>query len=490
MRAPAASCFTDLDCSPSKIISDKLASISADDTSVTAILNKYEIKFWKEELICSQPIAKTSSSYDPKNNYCCRDVGNVISLPSADKINNINYKKVAGIDSSISDPQRYTRAATMYSAVHTDSTNYPELRTAVANQCGQVGGCQPIAGLDNQFRTFAAFAEKTSCSGDWVRSFATGKNKWEAARFQTFTPPTFQCLNWYPAGIDPNKAYTCAGYEADDPNCPIAQTTSSSPKGRDVLDYLAKLELMGIPQIYFEPKIFFEGVNENGLSCKSAPGNRNTVYPISGTTHSAPTQIFADSAVAEYGVGTTQYLSAIDSTNFKSMKQIFKSDEVVSCLPAGTNMKQGDDPERCCTGMINSATLKCQLPDYIDVSVYTNRYVSSEAKKLNTSLFDKNGYLKDATYAAQLACEKSMCASGTLAFGVLISRLPTPGQNESDAKYYRFLEGNAVDNTNGLLDLYNRGLKLNNHVYCVPKSLAQSSANSGSDDLTIISCGN
>ena len=207
--------------------------------------------------------------------------------------------------------------------------------------------------------------------------------------------------------------------------------------------------------------------------------------------YSAPLQFFSDNVtVPEYTDGTNQYLSAIDSNNFKSMKQIFKSDEVVSCLPAGTKMNLGDDPEKCCTGMINSSNLKCQLPDYIDVSVYTNRYVSSEAKKLNNSMFDKNGYIKDASYTAQLACEKSMCASGTLAFGVLISRLPTPGQAESDDKYYRFLEGNSVDNTNGLLGLYSKGLKLNNHAYCVPKSVADSASSSGSEDLTIISCGN
>lgn len=486
MRAPAASCFTDMDCSPSKFISDKLKSISAEDTTVNSILNKYEIKFWQEELICSQPIAKTSLSYDPKNNYCCRDIGNAISLPSADINNRLNYKKVAGIDYTISDPLRYTRAATMYKSVNTDAINFPELRTAVANQCGLAAGCQSTAGLDNQFRTFAAFAEKTSCSGDWIRSFATGSHKWEVGRFQTFSPITFQCLNWYPG----TGGYTCAGYEADDPDCPLAQTSPTTAKGKDVLNYLAKLELMGIPQIYFEPEAYFSGTTENGLSCKSLPGNRAGTYPVLGTNYRPPTQLFTSGAVAEYTNGVTTLLSAIDPTNFKSMKQVFKADEVVSCLPAGTDMKLGDDPARCCTGMINSSTLKCQLPDYIDVSVYTNRYVSSEAKKLNTSLFDQNGYIKDAAYAAQLACEKSMCASGTLAFGVLISRLPTPGQNESDTKYYRFLEGNNVDNTNGLLDLYNKGLKLNNHVYCVPKSLAQSAAGSDSEDLTIISCGN
>ena len=490
MRAPAASCFTDLDCSPSKVISDKLKSISAEDSVVTAILNKYEVKFWQEELICSQPIAKTSSTYDPKNNYCCRDVGNTISLPSADIINELNYKKVPGIDTAITDKTRYTRAATMYKLTNDpDNSNFPELRTAVTDQCNKPGGCLTInntLSLDKQFRTFATFAEKTSCSGDWVRPFVTGNHKWEASRFQTFTPATFQCMNWYPG----NGGYTCAGYEADDPSCPLAQTTSSSPKGKNVLDYLAKLELMGIPQIYFEKKSFFTEPTltgpENGLSCKSDPSGRQKSY----TTYMTPIQLFADGAVAEYIDESREYLSAIDSKNFKTMKQIFKSDEVVSCLPAGTNMKQGDDPEKCCTGMINASTLKCQLPDYVDVSVYTNRYVSSEAKRLNDSLFDQSGYLKDATYAAQIACEKQICASGTLAFGILISKLPTPGQLQTDAKYYRFLEGNSVDNTNGLLDLYNKGLKLNNHAYCVPKSVAQSATSANSNDLTVFSCEN
>ncbi len=497
MRAPAASCFTDLECSPSKIISDKIKSISAEDSAVTAILNKYEVKFWQEELICSQAIAKTSANYDPKNNYCCRDVGNTISLPSADMDNKINYKKVAGIDSPISDPQRYTRATTMYKYTNDpENFNFPELRTAVENQCARVGGCLSINGLEleKQYRTFAAFAEKTSCTGDWIRPFVTGKHKWEVTRFQNFPAQTFQCMNWYPAVLPilpgeetKAKAYSCAGYQADDPSCPMAQTTSSSPKGRDVLEYLAKLELMGIPQIYFDTESFFSGVTENGLSCKSHPDGRDQEYE---NAYLPPKQFFADSATvqAEYRDGAKQLFSAIDSKNFKNMKQIFKSDEVVSCLPAGTNMKQGDDPEKCCTGMINAATLKCQLPDYIDVSVYTNRFVSSEAKRLNDSLFDQSGYIKDATYAAQIACEKQMCASGALAFGVLISKLPTPGLSESDEKYYRFLEANSVDNTNGLLDLYKKGLKLNNHVYCIPKSLAQSASNG--EDLTVISCEN
>lgn len=491
MRAPAASCFSDMDCAPSKVISDKLKSISADDTTVQAILNKYEIKFWQEELICSQAIAKTDTLYDPKNNRCCRDVGNVISLPSADVTNGLDMTKVPGVDYRISEQLRYTRAATMYKETNTDPNTYPELRTAVKDQCGLGGiGCEPMTTLANQYRTFAAFAEKTSCSGDWVRPFSTGTHKWEVGRFQTFSPTTFQCMNWYPG----TGGYTCESFEPDDPNCPIAQTPPTTSKGKEVLNYLGKLELMGIPQIALETDAYYSTTSELGLSCKSYPNNRATAYPNHPTAPAAnylpPSQLFAAINTKEYeDINTgTQYFSAIDPTNFKTMKQVFKSDEVVSCLAAGTQMKLGDDPAKCCTGMINATTLKCQLGDYIDVSIYTNRYVSSEAKKLNATLFDQNGYIKDAAYAASLACEKQMCASGTLAYGILISRLKTPGQTDGDGKYYRFLEGNAADNLNGLLDLYNKGLKLNNHIYCVPQALATSST--ASDDLTIISCGN
>lgn len=495
MRAPAASCFTDMDCAPNKVITDKLKSISADDTTVQAILNKYEIKFWQEELICSQAIAKTSTSYDPKNNRCCRDVGNTISLPSASISNGLDMTKVPGIDYKISEQNRYSRAATMYRETKTDPSTYPELRVPIADQCTSSPGtpsttsCQLTSTVTNQWRTFSGFAEKTSCTGDWVRSFSTGTHKWEVGRFQTFTATTFQCLNWYPG----SGGYTCEAYDADDPNCPIAQTPPTTSKGKDVLSYLGRLELAGIPQIALEASDYYSSTTENGLSCKSYPGNRAASYPnhptSPTTTYLPPTQLFATGALKEFmdAAGVTYY-SAADTTNFKTMKQVFKADEVVSCLPAGTQMKTGDDPAKCCTGMINATTLKCQLGDYIDVSIYTNRYVSSEAKKLSSTLFDQYGYIKDAAYAASLACEKSMCASGTLAYGVLISRLKTPGQTDSDTKYYRFLEGNAADNINGLLDLYNKGLKLNNHVYCVPQALASSST--ASDDLTIISCGN
>lgn len=494
MRAPGASCYTDMDCAPSKTISDKIKALSVFDSTVLAQLNAYEVKFWQEALVCSQSVNKDDALYDPKNNKCCREVGNVITLPSADSSNQLDMTKVPGIDMPMSTYNRYSRAATMYKEVNTNP-DYPTLKVAVKDQCSLPGGCLPVAslGLDSQYKTFAAYAEKTSCSGNWVRNFATGTNNhlFEAGIFQSFPATMFRCMNWYP-GED--GAYTCTG-DADDPNCAIAQTSPNTPKARDVFNYLAKMELMGIPQITLESETWFSGTIEEAMSCKSNPSGRQLPYPDHPTTPTAnythPKNLFAfPVSPKEYSDLTKGPMySAVDATNFNSnYKKVFSSDEIVACTPAGTTMKAGDDPKLCCTGFINPANMKCQLKDYVDLSIYTNRYVSSEAKKLNATLFDSNGYVRDPAYVSNLACERQMCASGSIAYGILISKLKTPGQTTGDATIFRFLEGSAAaDNEHNLLDIYGKGLKINTHAYCIPKSLA-SDANA-SNDLTIITCG-
>jgi len=296
--------------------------------------------------------------------------------------------------------------------------------------------------------------------------------------------------------------------QQDDPACKAIQTSPYSAKAKAIMSYLARLELTGIPQIALESQDYYNGTTEGDLSCRSFPTNQNGCYPghpntttcaisLAGpqtsdlTKYAYPSLLYTTNAIREYKSTdpvtaiTRQLFSAGDELNFQSMKKIFKEDEVASCLPAGTTMAIGADANLCCTGFINAQTNKCQLQDFVDLSVYTNRYVSSEAKKISPNLFDAYGYIKDPTYVAQLACEKSMCASGVVAYGVLISLLKTPGQESIDQKRFRFLEGNVTaDNPNGLLDLYNKGLKLNTHAYCLPSA---SNAASGGD-VTVISC--
>jgi len=466
MRAPGASCFSDLDCAPSKFIADKIKTLNTDDADVTAILNKYEVKFWQEELICSQEVSKNISTYSSRNNRCCRDVGKTISLPSSDISNNLDTASIPGISTKISDKSRYSRVATVYKDQINDHTNFPKLLVAINNQCAGTG-CLNTSFLTNQYKTFSAYAERTSCTGDWVRNFDNGNHKWDdKSRLQSYSTAMFASLNWS------DDKRSCAGLEQNDPACTLIQTSPNSGQAKAVLNIMAQLELMGIPQIAMETQNQYTALSDEIKLFLS-----KNIYAQSAN---------ADNAEYFYSDAGSKVYSAGDITNFRSMKKIFKADEVATCYQAGTTMNVGADPNLCCTGFINSKTNRCQLPDFVDVSVYTNRYVSSEAKKLNPSLFDINGYVKDPSIVARLACEKSICASGVLAFGVLISNLKTPGLENIDGKHFRYLQSAAADDANGLLTIFNKGLKLNTHAYCFPAS-ANSSSNG---DFTTISCSN
>lgn len=484
LRAPGASCFSDQECAPSKVIADKAKLLSTSSASVLAILNIYELKFWQEELICSQKEASTSALFDPKNNRCCRDVGKTISIGHQNETTNLDYTRVPGVDISLSAVNRYSRVSTVYQKVK-DGT-LPKICHANNAYTG-TGSCDDLTEIQNQYKTIDYIGQKTSCSESWVRPFANGSRAWNANQHQKFAASLFKCLNWLPHNFaDGDSNYSCAGKEIDDPTCKVIQTTPASFKAKEVLKYLERLELLGIPQIYLEPEENSTGPTEGVLSCRSSRINPFNTYP---NPNFDSIDIFSTTVTQEtqYGQGANRYYAGNKETYFKNMKAVFKTDEIVSCLPAGTQVPVGTDPNKCCTGFINGQTNRCQLDDYADVSVYTNRFVSSEARGIAENQFDtETGYIKNMSTIHELACTRSMCASGVMAKGVLISLLKVPGQESEEALRYRFLENSvAADNANGLLDLFNLGLKLNNHLYCIPAALADQDV----EGIEIYSCG-
>lgn len=508
MRAPGAACFSDLDCAPSKVITDKLTSIISSDPLLSGVLNKYEINFWKEDLVCSQKYPASNTNYDPRNNRCCRAPGKIIQLAMGDVTNQITYTKVAGIDLPYISNLRYSRSATLYNKVNsTDIVNNPplaDLQVPIKDQCTSPSNCfNAVTGrLSEQFNPLSQMASVTSCSEHWIRNFATGGHTWAVSKFQTISASTFRCYNWAPKStitgpyepVD-DGSYSCANYGDNSPYCPIIQTTPSSYKAQEILKYFGKLELMGIPQITFDTEEKFINAKNEYLTCNSNPAGRDPVtYPYPPDTpnvYKVPQGIFNTTISAKEATdGVNQlYYSAVDPSNFSNtMKNIFKADEFTTCRPAGTQMDSISDANLCCTGYINSANKKCQLPDYIDLSVYTNRFVSSEAQGLTAGYFDESGFVKNTDHLAVLACEKSMCASGKMATGVLISNLKIPGATSNDQKIMKFLENATEDNANGILDLYKNGLKYNNHLYCIPEAVANST--NSNNDLTIYSCDN
>lgn len=260
-----------------------------------------------------------------------------------------------------------------------------------------------------------------SSAQSWVRVFTNHTHEWHKSQFQVFPASIFGQFNWR-KGV---KHVCDSDSIPGDPGCPIMATLPRSEKALNIFNALASYELNGIPNI-----------EQSKLPVKI------------------------------------------------QLKKVF-SKNIRSCLRAGTLIEGDIDPNLCCSGFVNPYNKRCQLNDYVDVSIYTNSNVSSEANRLPISLFDKNGYIKDPSHAATIACELQMCASNTLANGILISNLQIPGQEDNfGSKILRFMEGNVrSDNANGLLSLFNSGLKLNTHVYCVPRALYNST-----DDLTVYKC--
>lgn len=484
LRAPGASCFSDQECAPSKAIADKIKLLPADST-VLSFLNPYELKFWQEELICSQKETNTSTLYDPKNNRCCRDIGKTISIGHQNESNGLDYSNVPAIDTSLASVNRYSRVSTIYQKIK--DASLPKICHA-DNSYNAAYSCSQVSNMNGQYKTIDYIGQKTSCTESWVRPFANGSRAWNANQHQKFAASLFRCLNWLPhIAADGDLPFSCAGKEIDDPTCKLIQTTPASYKALGVMEYLERLELLGIPQIYLDRKETFTALTEGTLSCRLDSSNIiNIAYPAAG--HKS-IDIFSTTVTqdTQYSNGTTEFYAGNKNTYFKNLKQVFKTDEIVSCLPAGTQVAVGADPNRCCTGFINGQTNRCQLDDYADVSVYTNRYVSSEARGIADNQFkSESGYIKNLSTIHELACLKSMCASGVMAKGVLVSLLKIPGQENEEALRYRFLENSInADNATGLLDLYNMGLKLNNHLYCIPAALADQEA----EGLEIYSCG-
>jgi hypothetical protein len=476
LRAPGASCFTDMDCAPSSFIADQVGRLNFNP------INEAEGDFWKEGLVCGQDKEKylpltiqMNPDYKLSDNKCCREIGKTITVHSADHEDASFYAdKVAGVEDGISimDEMRNSRVQTIIDKLQAEPSKYPPLIGPKADAADPMD----LSEILHQYNTFHLAASRTCCSGNWVRKFSEtngDSNSWNEGKNQTIPKSAFKCISWEPdngANISLfNSRFQCHRDNWVTVECEIK---SLSPTEQDFyLSWLEKFELTGIPQIAIE-------TNED-VYCKvdytTQADVTSSKVPLKGTILS--------SAIAEITDGSKDYLSAGDMSNFKTaqqeddddqgeIKQVFSPNKVNCCLPSGQQVASSVTDQMCCTGKVFQN--KCCLQDYTDVTVYLNRYVSSEASHLNDSLIDPaTGYIKDPGTVMQLASERNICCSGKLSYGHAIHKLMIPGaETEPDAKTTRFVySNNTTDNNNetgNIAEVYDKGVTWNNHVYCVP----------------------
>lgn len=495
LRAPGASCFSDMDCAPSEFIASKVKP-----TTLNGILNQAEKKFWEEELVCGNPDYKyiqtgvlNTATFNVKNNVCCREYGKAFTVFTQKDDSDHHWCdtttssiKVAGVNTNISSFNRYSRVHTAYDKMTCNQSEVSSTKS-FALSLKSLNAADRYKQQQTQFKTLDTVNSRTCCTKNWVRHFSTengGGHKWGQGKSQNIDKSNFITLNWIPNNYSDSSNST--PYECDvdaymNPSCEIKDFTQAEV---DLYSkFFGSLELIGIPQaaIISEDQVKKLTDGTSGMAPSTNEPVTGTLLSVffTGSQNLPVTPDFINSTSKNLYSGANY--NALQST----LKKVFSEDEFSCCLPTGQQVPDYTTPEQCCTGYLansgSSNLLRCCLPDFTDLTVYLSRYVSSEGRGLPDSAYDPDtGYIKEPGVVAQMAAQKNLCCSGKFATGVAIRKLPIPINggtwiNEQSAWTRRFTYlSSAVDNNTEfgpIGGIFDAGVRWNNHVYCIPESL-------------------
>lgn len=490
LRAPGAACFTDMECAPSSLVANKFRNVD-----LSTLLNPAEERFWEEELVCGNPAFKTLSNgaknpdFDIKKNLCCREIGKSITVDtqtntSAHQWCNETTKKplVAGVNTSISDKKRYSRVHTGFDKMTCD----PNAISSTKSFALSVSAPDSITRMKQilgQYKTLDAVNERTCCTANWVRSFASengGGHKFARTKMQNIDKDMFRNISWLPQnnilGVA-DAPFECDPNNYANSSCEVKSLSAAEQK--KYLEFASSLELLGIPQVAIKTNDeIFQLVNDSQLN------NSALKVPLSNSIKDVNDPAVGGGDFTDALTGN-DYYSAASYPKFEmtQLKKVFSENEFNCCLPSGQQVTDQTTAAQCCTGYIGNINnvKRCCMPDFTDITVYLNRYVSSEGRGLSESAYDpKTGYIKDPANVQAIAVSKNLCCSGKAMTGVAISKLSIPllGGNYLPADQLstsmRFnYRTDGVDNnaeTGSIGSIFDAGVKWNNHVYCVPSS--------------------
>lgn len=503
LRAPGASCFSDMECAPSPFIASKVKA-----ATLTSLLNSAEIKYWSEELVCGNPDFKQiapgilNPNFDPKKNVCCRDFGNTFTVFTETATSDYKWctptgaVQVAGVNVDYKTQSRYSRVNTAFDKL---TCNVSDTSKSFALSLNVNGTGTPTQKAEtrlqqilSQFKTLSTVNERTCCTKNWVRNFSNengGGHAFTKSKLQNIDKAMFRNLNWLPQdtilGVA-DSPFECLPSNYGDISCEVKNFTQSEED--KYLTWAASFELVGIPQVAIATNNqVFKIVDD----LQEAPAG-GVKMPL---TDSQNRQIIKDVATTEadfientdsfYSAASYPKLNMVDASK-NSLKKVFSEDEFSCCIPTGQEVPSGTTPSQCCTGNLANVggPLRCCLPDYTDVTLYLNRYVSSQGAGLPDSAYDlKTGYIKDPVLVQTIAAQKNICCSGLVATGVAISRLLKPIKGDlagipvdTLSTTRRFIyRDDIIDNnaqTGSVGTKFDRGVRWNNHLYCVPQGFA------------------
>lgn len=484
LRAPGASCFSDMECAPSALIAGK-ARVS----NFAGILSEAEEKFWEEELICGNPDYKyissgvLNSAFSVKNNKCCRDIGKTLSVYTQTDSSNFQWcdvatktVKVAGVNTSIASPARYSRVHTAYDKMTCNPTQTGTTKSFALSIAAN-NPTERLSQILGQYKTLDTINERTCCTKNWVRSFHSengGGHNFVSTKMQNINKEMFKHISWFPQDTTvptTETPFECDMAEYANSSCEVRSFSPSEEE--KYLIWAGSLELLGIPQV---------AVRTNDEIYKIVDNNQNDPGGVRAVLDDSIEDV--NIVGPDFQEPGSTYYSAASYSKFKmtSLKKVFSESEFNCCVPSGEEIPASVTPAQCCTGYVanDNNIRRCCLQDFTDLTVYLNRYVSSEGRGLPDNAYDpKTGYIKDPGQVQLMAAQKNLCCSGKTMTGVAISKLSIPitggtylpqGALTTSRRFtYRNDEVDNNSETEFIGSKFDDGIRWNNHVYCVPE---------------------
>lgn len=263
------------------------------------------------------------------------------------------------------------------------------------------------------------------------------------------------------------------------------------------LTKFARMELLGIPQIHFEPIYCNSDMFELVPGIYSSYTTRESINTDASQTTISDTTI---DATLNVPISGDTYVAGQDNEGKRVLRvddfsngAIFSEDEFMCCAPLGTTVTDG---AKCCSSHSREnldGNQECALPSGVDLNVYFNRFVSGEGRstedfpegledddfnsktgepKYRQITFDKLNNL------GQLFCDNEEDDKTKLggAFGdyfpdssLTVNGVTRPsGTTVDDARIYGIVDSIEDEDANGdagFTDFQN-GFRWNNHLYC------------------------
>jgi hypothetical protein len=270
------------------------------------------------------------------------------------------------------------------------------------------------------------------------------------------------------------------------------------------LSKLAKLELLGIPQITYEP--LYCNNNKDNLvpgifkTTTAAPLQTRTQFttnslPYSGTNpilryndDGSTNTIDVTGAGGNYG----NYEKRFTYQNKIDHPAVFSSKDFACCVPLG---KTTTSAAKCCTGFAVGSI--CKLPKGTDLNVYFNKLVSNEGvgetqpgggltitgtdEEIDFNPYTGEPKYRGSTYDKLVALGNSYCDGGTVVTGGAFGEFP-PEPFSGSYTVQAGATGNIADSfpasiVDSVIDFkqsdpnlgkvpFDSGFKWNHHYYC------------------------